>query len=79
VREDLLLCLDFLKFAKDGVSMNLLVFADPTHYYRSDACEHGLGSYSILSGQAWHFELPVDCRGCTTINVLGFIGSMVTV
>ena len=59
--------------------MNLLVFAEPTHYYRSDACEHGLGGYSILSGKAWRFEIPVYCRGRTTINVLEFIGSVVTV
>ena len=79
VRDDLILCLEFLKYAKDGVSMNNLVFAEPTHYYRSDACEHGLGGYSILSGKAWRFELPADCRGRTTINVLEFLGSMITV
>ena len=79
VREDLILCLKFLRYAKEGVSMNLLVFAEPTHYYRSDACEHGLGGYSILSGKAWRFEIPVNCRGRTTINVLEFIGSVVTV
>ena len=79
VRDDLVLCLEFLKLAKEGVSINTLVFAEPTHYYRSDACEHGLGGYSILSGRAWRFELPVDCRGRTTINVLEFIGSMITI
>ena len=40
VKDDLTLCLEFLAMARDGVSLNILVFAEPTHYYRSDACEH---------------------------------------
>ena len=79
VKDDLTLCLEFLALGRDGVSLNILVFAEPTHYYRSDACEHGLGGYSILSGKAWRFELPADCRGRTTINVLEFLGCVITV
>ncbi len=79
VRDDLDLCLDFLSMARTGVSMNILVFAEHTHIYRSDACEHGLGGYSILTGKAWSFELPVNCRGRTTINVLEFIGCVISV
>ena len=37
VKEDLKLCLEFLEDARDGISMNLLTFRKPTHFFRSDA------------------------------------------
>jgi hypothetical protein len=58
--------------------MKILTFRKPTHLYHSDACEYGLGGYSLISGKAWRFELPVDCRLRTSLNSLEFISCMIT-
>jgi hypothetical protein len=41
--KDLLLMLDFLKFANAGISLNSIAFRRPTHIYLSDSCLAGLG------------------------------------
>jgi hypothetical protein len=79
VRDDLLLCKEFLRQCRDGISMNLLTYRQPTHIYCSDACEHGLGGYAILSGKAWRYAIPVDCQNRATFNVLEFLGCIVSV
>jgi len=79
VKEDLILCKEFLAQCNSGISMNLLTYRQPTHVYRSDACEHGLGGYAILSGKAWRYSIPVDCQNRATINVLEFLGCIVSV
>jgi hypothetical protein len=38
-----------------------LTFCAPTTYYRSDACEHGLGRYNIYAGRARRLRIPPDC------------------
>ncbi len=59
--------------------MNNLSFRKPNHIYRSDASLHGIGGYSILSGKAWRFHLPVNCRLRTTLNSLEFIACLVAI
>ena len=49
------------------------------HVYRSDACEHGIGGYSLTSGRAWRWEIPVDCRLKVSLNCLEFISCYVTI
>ena len=53
VREDLALCLEFLKVTHQGISIYVLVYHKPTNVYCSDASEHGIGGYALTSGQAW--------------------------
>jgi hypothetical protein len=43
----------FLTYSTLGISLNIVAFQKPTHVYRSDACEFGLGGYNVLSGRAW--------------------------
>lgn len=79
-KDDLILMLHYLKIAAfKGVSMNNLSFRKPTHLYRSDASLHGIGGYNVLSGKAWRFLLPVNCRLRTTLNSLEFIASLVSI
>jgi hypothetical protein len=59
---DLHLMNSFLDAAKDGLPMNNLTYRKPTHLYRSDASEFGLGGYNITSGDAWRYEIPLDCH-----------------
>jgi hypothetical protein len=49
---DLALHSEFLQYAKRGVSLNNISFRKPTHFFRSDASEFGMGGYSVLSGRA---------------------------
>jgi hypothetical protein len=59
-KADLQLWLRFLRWAYDGISLDLLSFCQPTRILRSDACVHGIGGYSLTSGIGWHWEIPVD-------------------
>lgn len=77
--QDLSIHCDFLQYAKRGVLLNNIAFRKPTHIYRSDASEFGLGGYSIISGQAWRWELPLTLRLRTSINSLEFISSVITI
>jgi len=73
-RQDLELFLDFIKYAGEGISMNLLSTRHPTKWWRSDACEHGIGGYNVLTGRAWRWEIPEHLRFRASINCLEFIG-----
>jgi hypothetical protein len=58
VQTDLLLWLSFLSSASKGINMNNLAFQNPTHVSPVDACKHGIGGYSLITGQSWCFEIP---------------------
>jgi hypothetical protein len=58
--------------------MNILTFWKPTHIYRSDACDFGLGGYNLISGKAWRFKLPVDCQLRSSLNSLEFLSCLIT-
>jgi len=47
--------------------------------YRSDASEFGIGGYNIVTGIAWRFELPVECRLRTSLNSLEFLGCVISI
>jgi hypothetical protein len=83
VLADLRLWLSFLRLAFSGISLNLLSFRTPTHVFRSDASEHGIGGFCGLSGQAWSFEVPPDCRvGCRegiSLNLFEFLGGIISI
>ena len=80
VLADLRLWLGFLSLAHAGLSLNLVSFRAPTHVFRTDAAEHGIGGFCGASGRAWQIELPPDCRvGCRhgiTLNLFEFLGSI---
>jgi hypothetical protein len=78
-KTDLHLTISFLDMARDGISINNIVYRKPTKIYRSDASEFGLGGYNITSGEAWRFEIPIDCRLRTSLNSLEFIACMITI
>jgi len=78
-KSDLYLMQNFLDYAKNGVSMNTIVFRKPTHIFRSDASEFGLGGYKLTSGKAWRFELLVDCRLKSSLNSLEILACTITI
>ena len=58
-RRDLELWKAFLGRAHSGTDINLLVYRTPDHIIRTDACEFGLGGYSLTTGLAWRWEVPL--------------------
>jgi hypothetical protein len=70
---------EFLHYAKRGISLNNIAFRKPTSIYRLDASEFGLGGYNIITGRAWHWELPINLRLRTSINSLEFISSVINI
>jgi hypothetical protein len=83
VLADLRLWLSFLLIAFKGISLNLISFRAPTHVFRSDVAEHGIGGGCGLSGKAWSLKLPPDCRvGCRegiSLNLFEFLGGIISV
>ena len=77
VRQDFKLCINFLQRTQAGISINLLTYRQPTHVYRSDASEHGLGGYCLASGRAWRFPLPADCCHRVSLNTLEFMACLI--
>jgi hypothetical protein len=74
VQLDLKLWLAFLASAGAGIVMNTLTFRHPTHVSR---VEHVIGGYSLITGQAWRFELPIDLRLRASLNSLKHLASYI--
>lgn len=78
-RNDLVLWIEFLDMALQGISMNNLVFRKPTRIGRSDASTHGIGGFSATSGVAWRWALPESYRDRASLNALEFLASYITI
>jgi hypothetical protein len=77
-KSDLHLTLQFLKYAKNGVSINNFVYQKSMPIYCPDASEFGMGSFNLIFRFAWHFELPNKSQLRTSLNSLEFIASIIT-
>ena len=75
--KDLVLWKDFLVVAHTGIDLNLLTTREPNNILRTDACEHGLGGFSLKTGRAWRWEIPLHLRGRKSINFLEFLACVV--
>ncbi|WP_317202142.1 hypothetical protein [Janthinobacterium sp.] len=72
-RKDLELWMAFLDKANRGIDINLLVSRVPDYVIRTDACEQGLGGFSLTTGRAWRYTLPTDAQNKKSINYLEFL------
>jgi hypothetical protein len=61
------------------MSLNRLKLRVPTILLHADACQHGIGGFSLTLGQAWRFEIPTECRGHLSLNLLEFLASITTI
>jgi hypothetical protein len=75
--KDLVLWKDFLVVAHTSISLNLLATREPNNILWTDASEHGLGGYSLKTGRAWRWEIPLHLRGRKLINFLEFLACVV--
>ena len=73
--------LESLKEGNIGRSFNHILRTIPEILCISDACETGMGGYSIICNHAfaWRFELPQELRGIFSINLLEFLACYWTV
>jgi hypothetical protein len=72
-RRDLAYWLTLLDRAIIGIDMNLLVARLPNFIIRTDACEEGLGGYSLTTGRAWRYRIPQNAKHLKSINYLEFL------
>lgn len=78
-KSDLHLTQAFLDEAKNGISMNILVFRKPNITLRSEASEFGLEGYNIISGNTWTIKIPPDCDIRTPLYSLEFLACVITI
>ena len=76
---DLRIWLKFLQYAANGISMNNIVFREPTHEFGADACEFGLGGFCVGTKKGWQWHLPEDLIGIVSINALEFLANVVNI
>ena len=72
-RLDLELWCHLLRKAWEGISLNRVVSRVPDWMVRTDACEYGLGGYSLTTGRAWRWEIPPHLRLIKSINFLEYL------
>jgi hypothetical protein len=77
VIDDLKLWIHFLEKLHNGISMNLITFRPPDRIIWTDACEYGLGGFSIPLGRAWTFAIPEAMRHRAHINILEFLAVLI--
>jgi hypothetical protein len=75
--KDLDLMINMIRIAHEGISMNIIVYRQPTHINHSDSCPAGLKGYSN-SSFAWRFYLGKGLQFCATNNLLEHIAVIIT-
>jgi len=63
--------------SQNGVSFNNITHTEISSYLATDACEHGLGGFNVLTGKAWRYKLPKWMTSSCHINLLEFIASFI--
>ena len=79
LRADLEFWLKALQMVHTGIDINLVTRREPDHIRRTDACEYGLGGYSLTTGLAWRWQLPEDLQYKVHINFLEFLTSVIDI
>ena len=74
---DLDLWLEFLTSARDGISMNRVVFRKPTQITFSDSSEIGISGFSPHTGIAWRYRFTEEEAKSFTLNVKEYIASAI--
>eukprot|EP00956_Cyclotella_meneghiniana_P032130 scaffold86951_cov48-Cyclotella_meneghiniana.AAC.2 len=77
-KEDLKLWLQFITYAKNGISINSVIFRTPTSISISDACETGMGGYDPLSGNMWRHEFSEIEQRAFTLNTKEFLAAQIS-
>lgn len=76
-KKDLLLWIKLLRRAEKGISINNVIFRQPTSVPLTDASEIGIGGYSLTSNKLWRYEFSIDEQRAFTLNVKEYIASVI--
>jgi hypothetical protein len=74
---DLRLIINIIAIVHKGISINAIVYSQPTHIYRSDSCPTGMGGYSDR-GFAWRYYIPAGLQFWATNNLLKHLAAIIT-
>ena len=75
--EDINLWIEFLDSAKDGISINRIIFRKPTLITYSDSSEQGIGGYSPFTGIGWRYRFKEEEAKAFTLNCKEYIASAI--
>ena len=75
--DDLILWLDFLESAKDGISINRVVFRKPNLITFSDSSEAGIGGFCPQTGTMWRYRFTEAEAKAFTLNTKEYIASAI--
>ena len=76
VKQDMLLWKEFLKYAGNGISINLLTYTTWDCQIFTDASELGIGGYNPHTGIGWRYKLP-QWTSNLHINSIEFLAALV--
>jgi len=77
--KNLVLWKDFLVVAHTGIDLHLLTTREQNNIRWTDACEQGLSGYSLKTGRAWRWEIPLHLRGRKSMHFLEFLACVVRI
>ena len=77
-KSDLKLWLKFITYAKEGISINSVIFRTPTSLSISDACETGMGGYDPISGIMWRHEFTELEQTSFSLNTKEFLAAQIS-
>eukprot|EP00956_Cyclotella_meneghiniana_P041032 scaffold212472_cov70-Cyclotella_meneghiniana.AAC.2 len=77
-KRDLQLWIKFIEYAKEGISINSVIFRTPTSISISDACETGMGGYNPLNGKMWRYKFTTEEQTSFTLNVKEFLAAQIS-
>lgn len=67
-----------LESTQKGTRIDHITFAIPQYFTISDTCSFGMGGFTS-EGLAWRWNLPENLFGKLTVNLLEFLGSIITI
>eukprot|EP00956_Cyclotella_meneghiniana_P033327 scaffold95026_cov46-Cyclotella_meneghiniana.AAC.2 len=77
-KRDLELWLKFIAYARNGISINSVIFRIPTSVSISDACETGMGGYDPVTGKMWRYEFTAEQQVSFTLNTKEFLAAQIS-
>jgi hypothetical protein len=77
VIKDLRLWIEFLTKAKNGISINEVVFRKPTCTAISDSSEIGIGGYSFNSNILWRYQFTIEEQKAFSLNLKEYIAATI--
>ena len=77
-KEDLKLWINFIEYARKGISINSVIFRTPTSVSISDACETGMGGYDPISGKMWRHKFTEEEQVSFTLNAKEFLAAQIS-